>query len=178
MSVALGVATGMSYLHQFNILHRDLKSLNLLVKSTNPKEPVTVKLMDFGDSKVIYQYSNKNHICGTARWTAPEVFNQEPYTPKSDVYSFGIILWELLTQKQPFSDIQRDFQIADAVMLGARPPIPSDCPAGYKALMQACWHQKPQTRPTFDQIILVLEELKTRLPGCSSDSYYDPNADV
>ena len=153
----------MSHLHKHNILHRDLKSLNVLVNSTNPNDQVCAKLVDFGDSRESFRYSDENQICGTVRWTAPEVFNGKPFTQKSDVFSFGIILWEMICLEIPYPDIKRDFQVEDFVLSGGRPPVSVECPAGYRALMQSCWDENPQYRPTFGQILDVLWELQSRL---------------
>ena len=162
LSMAIGLAKGMVHLHLHNILHRDLKSLNVLVTSTDPEEEVTVKLMDFGESEETFQYREDNHLCGTIRWMAPEIYKGKPYTPKSDVFSYGIILWELFSLQVPFHEIPRDFQVGDAIANGQRPSFAPDCLIGYRALAQSCWDPCPQSRPTFDEALLVLEELKLR----------------
>jgi serine/threonine protein kinase len=84
---------------------------------------------------------------------APEVMRKEAITPKVDVYSFGIILWELVTRAEAFSnhDNYDVFQHAVCV-LGERPPIPSDCPPLLRTLMQECWDADPANRPCFSEI--------------------------
>lgn len=159
----MGIARGMVHLHSHSILHRDLKSLNILVKSTNPRDKSCAKIVDFGESKENFQYSTAGELCGTIRWTAPEIFNNEPFTPKSDVYSFGIILWELVSLEVPYYDIKRDFEVEDFISSGNRLPVPDNCLAGYRTLIQSCWEHDPQARPTFEQALQVLRELKTRL---------------
>uniref|UniRef100_A0A0D9VGK3 non-specific serine/threonine protein kinase n=1 Tax=Leersia perrieri TaxID=77586 RepID=A0A0D9VGK3_9ORYZ len=101
LSMAFDVAKGMNYLHKRNppIVHRDLKSPNLLVD-----KKYTVKVCDFGLSRLkANTFLSSRTAAGTPEWMAPEVIRDEPSNEKSDVYSFGVILWELMTLQQPWS---------------------------------------------------------------------------
>jgi serine/threonine protein kinase len=162
LRVALEVAMGMLYLHNHcNLIHRDLKSLNLLATSLN--DIVTIKVCDFGVSRVVDRRKTMTGNVGTVSWIAPEVFGQRKYSEKADVYSFGIVLWELYTRKVPFTDIH-SFSIPVAVIKGDRPSIPKDCPAQLKKLIRACWDPKPQKRPSFQRIIELITRVLEQLP--------------
>jgi serine/threonine protein kinase len=92
---------GMHFLHSSGIVHRDLKSLNLLLDSK-----WNVKVSDFGLTafKEDMKKGGAKEIAGSVHWTAPEILNEAPDVDfiLADVYSFGVILWELLTREQPY----------------------------------------------------------------------------
>jgi serine/threonine protein kinase len=79
------------------------------------------------------------------------------YSNKMDVYSFSIILFMLLTQRQPY-DMQSPLTIAQAVAGGQRPELPASCPKKMVALIQECWAQNPKDRPSFGMILKKLQE--------------------
>lgn len=101
----------MSYLHSQGILHRDLKSENILLG-----EDMSVKVADFGISCLESQCGSGKGFTGTYRWMAPEMIKEKHHTRKVDVYSFGVVMWEILTALVPFSDMAPE-QAAVAVAL-------------------------------------------------------------
>ncbi|KAM0982462.1 hypothetical protein ACFX2I_015350 [Malus domestica] len=152
IKLALNIARGMQYLHSQSILHRDLKSENLLLG-----EDMSVKVADFGISCLESQCGSAKGFTGTYRWMAPEMIKEKHHTKKVDVYSFGIVLWELLTALTPFDNMTPE-QAAFAVsQKNARPPLPSTCPVPFSRLISRCWSSHPDKRPHFDEIVHILE---------------------
>lgn len=146
--MAREIAQGMNYLHLSNIIHRDLKSLNILLDHNN-----TVKICDFGLSKMKKDSDVMTKKIGTPIWMAPELIRGEDYNEKVDVYAYGVILWEMATGKLPYADMD-SIQIAVAVSSkGLRPPIPDTWPPFIRELAQQCWHENQAVRPSFQQIL-------------------------
>ncbi|CAI9291540.1 unnamed protein product [Lactuca saligna] len=155
---AIDVCKGMEYLHKSNIIHRDLKTANLLMDSNN-----VVKVADFGVARFQNQEGVMTAETGTYRWMAPEVINHQPYDQKADVFSFAIVLWELVTAKIPY-DNMTPLQAALGVRQGRRPELPTNTHPKLLELMQRCWETDPVNRPSFSEIkvelVTFLKELQ------------------
>ncbi|KAI3454504.1 hypothetical protein Pfo_011167 [Paulownia fortunei] len=152
LKLALDIAHGMQYLHARGILHRDLKSENLLLD-----EDMCVKVADFGISCLESQCGSAKGFTGTYRWMAPEMIKEKHHTKKVDVYSFAIVLWELLTALTPFDDMTPEQAAFAVCQKNARPPLPSSCPTAFRHLIHRCWSSNPDKRPQFDEIVSILE---------------------
>ncbi|KAF6174869.1 hypothetical protein GIB67_026357 [Kingdonia uniflora] len=158
LRMALDVAKGMNYLHTSNptIVHRDLKSPNLLVdKNWN------VKVCDFGLSRLKHHtFLSSNSMGGTAEWMAPEVLRNEPSNEKCDVFSFGVILWELATMRVPWSGMM-SMQVVGAVgFQNRRLEIPEDVDPKIAKIIRDCWQSDPSLRPSFSQLMFILKCLQ------------------
>ncbi|XP_027366238.1 serine/threonine-protein kinase CTR1-like isoform X6 [Abrus precatorius] len=157
LGMAYDVAKGMNYLHKRNppIVHRDLKSPNLLVD-----KKYTVKVCDFGLSRLkANTFLSSKSAAGTPEWMAPEVLRDEPSNEKSDVYSFGVILWELATLQQPWINLNPAQVVAAVGFKGKRLEIPHDINPQVAALIDACWANEPWKRPSFANIMDSLRSL-------------------
>ncbi|KAH9655010.1 serine/threonine-protein kinase STY46 [Citrus sinensis] len=154
LKVAIDVSKGMNYLHQNNIIHRDLKAANLLMD-----ENEVVKVADFGVARVKAQSGVMTAETGTYRWMAPEVIEHKPYDHKADVFSFGIVLWELLTGKLPYEYLTPLQAAVGVVQKGLRPTIPKNSQPKLAELLERCWQQDPALRPDFSEIIEILQQI-------------------
>lgn len=165
---AIEATKGTEQLHNADpqIVHRDLKSLNLLVN-----DKWEVKVCDFGLSR-FNTGSNLETLVkmrGTFAYCAPEVYFGEQFSTKSDVYSIGVILWELVTRcilghyERPYAEFKNlhfDFQIIiQTAKKGLRPTIPETCPEGWKQLILDCFEHSPEKRPSCGEILTRLDEL-------------------
>ncbi|ETO64112.1 TKL protein kinase [Phytophthora nicotianae P1976] len=158
--LANDMAQGMSYLHEHSVMHRDLKSSNVLLDAQG-----TAKISDFGLSCVmeVGRSADRTAETGTYGWMAPEVIRHEPYSSKADVYSFAVVLWELLAKDIPFkgqTPMQTAMAVAEHQM---RPALPHTTPPKIAELIEHCWNQDPTRRPDFSAIVKVLPFVKQTL---------------
>lgn len=153
LNFAIDVSKGMEYLHCNGIIHRDLKSANLLMNTGQ-----VIKVTDFGVARFLHQEGVMTAETGTYRWMAPEVINHQPYDQKADVFSFAIVLWELVTARVPY-DNMTPLQAALGVRKGLRPEIPRNIHPRLWELMLSCWDMAPNKRPPFSVIREELEDL-------------------
>ncbi|XP_074578072.1 putative serine/threonine-protein kinase SIS8 [Curcuma longa] len=158
LKMALDVAKGMNYLHTSHptIVHRDLKSPNLLVDKN-----WVVKVCDFGLSRLKHHtFLSSKSTSGTPEWMAPEVLRNEPSNEKCDVYSFGVILWELATLHKPWSGMN-SMQVVGAVgFQNRRLEIPNDIDPVVAQIITDCWESEPNKRPSFAQLLTPLKQLQ------------------
>ncbi|KAK2981823.1 hypothetical protein RJ640_010340 [Escallonia rubra] len=179
LSFALDIARAMECLHANGIIHRDLKPDNLLL-TANQK---SVKLADFGLAREESVTEMMTAETGTYRWMAPELYStvtlrqgeKKHYNNKVDVYSFGIVLWELLTNRLPFEGMSNLQAAYAAAFKQERPSIPEDISPGVAFIIQSCWVEDANMRPSFSQIIRMLNEFIFSLPP-TSPSLSDPDA--
>lgn len=166
VKVAVDVAKGMNFLHRRQVVHRDLKSLNLLLATRWDGELPPTKVSDFGLSRAWVSDQSKSEACmtsgaGTYHWMAPEVLDGHSYDEKVDVYSYGICLFELSARRIPYDGSGLEpVSIAVAVSKGKRPDmshVPRDCPADLRFTMECCWAHSASGRPGFDTILETLK---------------------
>uniref|UniRef100_A0A3B4ZIF9 receptor protein-tyrosine kinase n=1 Tax=Stegastes partitus TaxID=144197 RepID=A0A3B4ZIF9_9TELE len=150
-----GIASGMKYLSDMSYVHRDLAARNILVNSN-----LVCKVSDFGLSRVLEDdpeaaYTTRIPI----RWTAPEAITYRKFTTASDVWSYGIVMWEVVSYgERPYWDMNNQ-DVIKAIEEGYRLPAPMDCPVVLHQLMLDCWERERAERPTFSQILNMLDKL-------------------
>uniref|UniRef100_A0A6B2L1G0 Uncharacterized protein n=1 Tax=Arcella intermedia TaxID=1963864 RepID=A0A6B2L1G0_9EUKA len=160
---------GLRALHNNNpqILHRDLKSLNLLVS-----EDWKVKLCDFGLSRFATpdNLQTMQKMRGTFAYCDPEIYNGKSFTSASDMYSLGIIIWEIVNRvmkgvyEQPYSEFKSitfDFDIIHkAAKEDLRPTIPPGCPPIFAEMISLLTHKSQSSRLTLPTLKGKLDEIE------------------
>ncbi|XP_044515904.1 mitogen-activated protein kinase kinase kinase 9 [Gracilinanus agilis] len=160
---AVQIARGMNYLHDeaiVPIIHRDLKSSNILILQKVENGDLSnkiLKITDFGLAREWHK-TTKMSAAGTYAWMAPEVIRSSMFSKGSDVWSYGVLLWELLTGEVPFRGIDGLAVAYGVAMNKLALPIPSTCPEPFTKLMEDCWNPDPHSRPSF---MNILDQLTT-----------------
>jgi len=158
LRILLDIAKCMSYLHRVNVVHRDLKCDNVLLD-----DALQPKLIDFGLSKVLDDQSNNTIRIGSRGSMAPELVRGSTYTNKVDVYSYAILMYQLLTEILDVYGTQQNIEVRVATDPNFRPIVTPEQIPNYNEvqwfidLMKQCWRDDPDERPTFEEIVDILE---------------------
>lgn len=141
------LALALEYIHSENILHRDLKSMNVFIHKG------MMKIGDFGVAKALDPESPFAQTCiGTPYYMSPEVFMGKPYNHKSDVWALGCLLYELTTLKQPFhTDSLND--LASKIMKGSYAPISPQYSNSHRSLIKQMLALSADDRPAVRHIL-------------------------
>ncbi|KAK8891006.1 hypothetical protein M9Y10_028209 [Tritrichomonas musculus] len=162
--IAMGISHAMWYLHSLGIIHRDLKSMNILLNSD-----FSPRLCDFGIARFLS--SDPDDVMttriGTPHWMAPEILNDQKYGFPADVYSYSMLLYEMLTNSIPWLGKDPATILKLVCTDHARPKFLRDDEEdedsnskeerrkpkiSIKQLAKLCWAQSPDDRPTFQKI--------------------------
>ncbi|KAG0627604.1 hypothetical protein M758_2G214400 [Ceratodon purpureus] len=164
------VALGMSWLHNRDIVHRDLKASNVLVE-----------VQKGNYSCLVADYECSIGVVGTGPFRAPEILeacreksvSKRPdlFTMASDVYSYGMTCYEILTGKLPFDDYLRN-DYMDAVIGGKRPKVPEYVEEWVRKLLSDCWEHDPTKRPSFGEIVNLIYSNSLRIRKLVDDKVY------
>ena len=129
---------GLNHIHKNNIIHRDIKSMNIFLSSDKATPstgnasppPLNAKIGDVGIAKVMSNETVLAHsIVGTPYYFSPELCNDKPYDDKSDVWALGVVFYEMCTGKMPF-EAQNQGALIKKIIRGAYPPINSHAHGG------------------------------------------------
>ncbi|XP_012579675.1 PREDICTED: mast/stem cell growth factor receptor Kit isoform X2 [Condylura cristata] len=157
LSFSYQVAKGMAFLASKNCIHRDLAARNILLTHGR-----ITKICDFGLARDIKNDSNyvvKGNARLPVKWMAPESIFNCVYTFESDVWSYGIFLWELFSLgSSPYPGMPVDSKFYKMIKEGFRMLSPEHAPAEMYDIMKTCWDVDPLKRPTFKQIVQLIEK--------------------
>jgi serine/threonine protein kinase len=173
--IASEIAYGVRYLHgqQPIILHRDIKSLNVLLTGD-----MHARLTDFGlahikqeaRSKSTMRDANAAKTVGSTLWMAPELLSRRPvYSAASDVYSLGCVFYELATRQIPFAAAASPSLVMQWVLQGERDDVPDDVPQPFADLIRDCWQQDAAKRPAALAAAQACDALTAAEPVCEGD---------
>ncbi|GLD93771.1 hypothetical protein PINS_up015655 [Pythium insidiosum] len=163
--IAMHIAEALVYLHslQPKVIHRDLKSKNVLLNSH-----MDAKLSDFGISRERHVVeTHMTAAIGTSFWIAPEVLLGRDYDERADMFSFGVVLAEIDTddypywnEKNPAGNKIQEQAILHMVAAGTmRPEFSPDCPKAILNIAEMCLQADPDDRPTAQQVVYLLRQM-------------------
>ncbi|RGB38842.1 kinase-like domain-containing protein [Rhizophagus diaphanus] len=146
--LALQLASAVEFLHDNDIIHRDLKN---------------IKLADFGLSKKVIEVSSDlSKVLGVLPYVDPKSFeDKENYkiNKKSDVYSIGILLWQISSGYRPFREVGYGPSLMLSILNGKREKIIDGTPVKYSKLYTECWKYEPDERPNMQVVVLILKTI-------------------
>jgi serine/threonine protein kinase len=176
------IASAISYLHERDIIYRDLKPKNIGINANG-----NVKLFDFGFARLLPHERSVDDTfkmtgrIGTLRYMAPEVALKESYNLKVDVYSWSIILWEMLSLENPYQTIPREQFLTLVCQREERHKLDPVWPKSLRDLIGRSWGNHISTRPTMEEVYALVncvqeemtrkecaEEAETRKPTLSN----------
>ena len=150
MRISKDVITALKYLHSQNIIHRDLKSANILISAENR----AVKISDFGLSKVVQSKHANIEFAGSPYWMAPEILNNSGYAFPADIWSFGCTLIEMLTGQAPWSaKCKTTEQLVKFLNNNENTLEIPKCSNELKEVISMCLKRTPTDRPTAKELL-------------------------
>ena len=160
--IAIQVASALHFLHDINIIHRNLTAANVLLWSLSPDDLINCKVTDF-NTAVYADPGGVRGVHGTKGFIAPEVAyvnhakEHSVYDHQADIFSFGMFLYQLLTRRYPFHNLQ-PYKIEVAIEKGQRPQLEDVSVAEtglyyMSRVMKLCWAGNPVKRPTTQQVV-------------------------
>uniref|UniRef100_A0A7N6F6Y1 Tyrosine-protein kinase n=1 Tax=Anabas testudineus TaxID=64144 RepID=A0A7N6F6Y1_ANATE len=156
LGMCLDVSEGMAYLESSNFIHRDLAARNCLVSHDHE-----VKVSDFGMTRFVLddQYTSSQCSKFPVKWSAPEVIRYSKFSSKSDVWSFGVLMWEVYSEGRLPYENRSNAEVVESLNAGLRLLKPRLAPDAVHLLMEWCWKEKPEDRPSFALLVHELASL-------------------
>ena len=170
IKIAFDIAVAIKYLHSRNVVHCDLKSSNVLLDDN-----FNIKLGDFGLSRFLNSGKEPTHgRIGTPHWMAPEILKGGTYQFPADIFSYGMILWELITYKIPYHNID-PMKIVDLITKEKKiVKVPNEGNPVLRRIAQRCIQYEPSDRPSLDVVLEVLGKVNKEnslVDNCTEEIY-------
>ena len=162
--IAIAIASAMKFMHKIGIIHRDLKPGNIVLDGK-----YLPKILDFGLVREYSRATPQTYQIGTPNWMAPEVILGEDYTEKCDVYSFAMILYEMGTKQRPLAGCDGEKVIYLYAKKHYRPEFPAESmiTRELRELIERCWSDDPDERPSFREIFKEFANGDVMFDGCN-----------
>lgn len=164
------VLQGLQYLHERNIVHRDIKAANLLITKSG-----VVKLADFGVSAQLETAEKRYSVVGTPYWMAPEVISMTGHTGKSDIWSLGCTLLELIVGHPPYWELDQ-MRAVFCIVQDETPPIPPEITGDLCRFLHKCFIKDPERRASAAELLTHPYIVSARLPETSPSGKLDARA--
>ena len=142
-------AQGLAHLHSKNVIHRDIKSDNILCKMTGE-----IKITDLGCSVLLHkEKAFRDTKVGSVNWFAPEIINGVAYSKEVDIWSFGAFAHELAWGEPPFRHVPNGQSVYDAILTMDVPRIPEKWSDTFDDFVHQCMNRDRLERPTIEQVL-------------------------
>ncbi|RIB24326.1 kinase-like domain-containing protein [Gigaspora rosea] len=158
IKISIDIANGLTYLHNINIIHRDLHSKNILINDGK------ALIADFGISKQLNDMTgSSSYIKGIPAYTDPQYLLNKLIDKRSDIYSLGVLFWELTSGIPPFHKLSL-FEVAKKIIDNQKEKAIANTPQDFISLYEKCWSSSPDQRPTLHKILKQLKKLLNKTP--------------
>ena len=155
LEIVRDMLAGLVCLHALGIIHRDLKSANVLLDEGSSGKG---KLCDFGLAKTRAGAVSVG-LAGTIPWLSPEALIDGRMTEASDVYAAAMVLWEVASRRLPYAQEANAVAVAARIGAGEQETIPDSTPTSVAAFIRSCWQKEPGRRPTADEALAQVEAI-------------------
>ena len=149
LRIATQIARVFMFYHQSGVVHRDLKTMNVLLDNSH-----NVKICDFGLARFKTELNKGSmQFSGTPSYMAPELFRKQAYDEKVDVFAFGTVLWEIMSREVPYDGLE-PAGIREKILGGNyKLDMPIPVSRKYSTLIEECRSSEPRSRPSFAEIL-------------------------
>jgi serine/threonine protein kinase len=152
LRILYDIASGLKEIHEKKMVHHNFHTGNILFSNHSVEGINKIYISDMGFCGEIGN-KDKTKIYGVMPYVAPEVLRGKFYTQAADIYSFGMIMYFVVTGRQPFDNCAHDYNLVLNICKGIRPELnESEVPKNYIGLMERCWNLNPSNRLNINEL--------------------------